>query len=120
MTQAAVLPCIFVVDLDSHQVGHDFAQPAIMIPFHPNHLDPAFGIRQLANVAQELPVFFLEASKIEVAEDIAKEDEPPKRHGAQRLQRCLGPAYVRSQVEVGQDHRVESRLLHPRVLQERC
>jgi hypothetical protein len=55
----AKLPGVFLEDFNAYQMRHDFRKTLIMIPFHPNHLDVALGVGELADVTQELPVFFL-------------------------------------------------------------
>src|ERR1051326_5200955 len=68
------LPNIFLIHLHTHQVRHDIRQPLIMISFNPHHFNIAFGIRQLANVAEKLPVIFGEPSEIQVGKDVAEQN----------------------------------------------
>ena len=85
VTQAAVLPGVLLVDFHAHQVRHHVAQAAVMISLDPDHFDFALRIGKLADVAEELPVLFLEPAKVQITEDIAQQDQPLKRDGSQRL-----------------------------------
>ena len=50
VTDAVKIPFILLVDVDADQMRHHVGQTKIVIPLNPNHCDPAFRIRQLANV----------------------------------------------------------------------
>ena len=122
MPEATKLPGIFLIDLDAHQVRHHLGKTVVMIALDPDYLHPAFGIRQLADVAQELPVLFFQAAEVQVAEDIAQKNEAAEGDFLQQLERGFRTAHLRPQVQVGKDHRVATRRLHasywnPRVLQ---
>src|SRR6266852_5873073 len=56
VTATFKFPLVFFVDFHSHQVRHNLAQSAVMVAFHPHHLDAALGVRELADVAEKLPV----------------------------------------------------------------
>ena len=71
VAQALVLPLIFLVHADPHQMGHDFGQAVVVIAFDPDHFDIALGVRELANEAEKFPVLFFQASEIEVGKNIA-------------------------------------------------
>jgi len=70
VTPAAKFPAILLENFDPDQVRHDFGQPLVMVAFHPNHLDIAPGIRELADVAKKLPVFFFQTTKVQIAENV--------------------------------------------------
>ena len=74
MMDAVKIPFILLVNINTDQVGHHVTKTAIVIPLNPNHRDATFRIRQLANVAEKLPVFFLEPAEIEIAENIAQQN----------------------------------------------
>ena len=80
MTDAIEIPFILLVDIDADQMGHHVGKTMIVIPFNPDHRDPAFGIRHLANVTEKLPVFFLKPAEIQIAENIAQQDQAAKRN----------------------------------------
>ena len=71
---ALKIPFVLLVNINTDQVGHHVTKTVIVIPLNPNHRDAAFRIRQLANVAEKLPVFFLEPAEIEIAENIAQQN----------------------------------------------
>ena len=74
MMDAVKIPFILLVDVNADQMGHHVGKTMIVISLNPNHRDSAFRIRQLANVAEKLPVFFLEPAEIEIAENIAQQN----------------------------------------------
>jgi hypothetical protein len=112
MMDAGKIPFVLLVDVDAHQMRHHVGKTMIVIPLNPDYCDPAFRIRQLANVAEKLPVFFLKAAEIQIAENIAQQDQAAKRNRFQHLQSSLGTAYLRTQVQVRKDHRVVTRRVH--------
>jgi hypothetical protein len=75
VTDSAEFPLVLLVDGYSDEVRHDRAQTFVVVPFHPNYFFAALRIRELANIAQEVPVMFLQACEIQVTEDVAKQDE---------------------------------------------
>lgn len=72
LTDAVKIPFVLLVDIDTDQVGHHVGQTMVVIPLNPNHRDAAFRIRELADVTKKLPVFFLKAAEIQIAENIAQ------------------------------------------------
>jgi hypothetical protein len=109
---AVKIPFILLIDIDAHQVGHYVGKAMIMIPLNPDHRDPALRIRQLANITEKLPVFFLKATEIQIAENIPEQDQAAKRNRFQHLQSSLGTAYLRTKMQVRKDYRVVTRRVH--------
>jgi hypothetical protein len=112
MMDAAKIPFVLLIDIDAHQMGHHVRKAMIVIPLNPDHRNSAFRIRQLADVAEKLPVFFLKPAEIQIAENIAQQNQAVKRHRFQHLQSSLGTAYLRTQVQVRKDYRVITRRVH--------
>jgi len=110
--EAVKIPLVLLVDIDTDQVGHHIGKTMIVIPFNPDHRDAALRIRQLANIAEKLPVFFLKAAKIQIAKNVAQQDQAAKRNRFQHLQSSFGTAYFRTQMQVRKDHRVVTRRVH--------
>ncbi len=77
MADAVELPDISLIDGDSDEVGHDLGKALVVISLNPDDFDFALGIGELANAGEKLPVITGQSSEIEVAEDVAQEDEPP-------------------------------------------
>jgi hypothetical protein len=98
MTDAVKIPFVLLIDIDADQMGHHVGKTVIVIPLNPDHRDPAFRIRQLSDVPEKLPVFFLKPAEIQIAENIAQQDQAAKRNRFQHLQSSLGTAYLRTQV----------------------
>src|ERR1700730_4309259 len=71
MAESVVLPSVLLIDADPDEVRHDVGEAVVVIAFDPDDLDIAFGIRELANVAEELPVVFSKAGEVEVGKDVA-------------------------------------------------
>jgi hypothetical protein len=109
---AVEIPFVLLIDIDADQMGHHVGKTMIVIPLNPDHRNSAFRIRQLADVAEKLPVFFLKPAEIQIAENIAQQDQAAKRNRFQHLQSSLGTAYLRTQMQVRKDHRVVTRRVH--------
>lgn len=112
MAQPLIIPRVFLIDLYANQMRHDVGKPVIVIAFHPDHFDLPLGIRELADVAEEPPVFFGQAAKVEVGEDVSQQDQAaesvfPKNAGSRA---CL--AAIRTKVHIGEDQRVVDRQIH--------
>jgi hypothetical protein len=100
VSKSGVIPLVLLVDLNPDQVRHYLGKPVVMVPLDPYDLHPPFGIREFSDVAEEMPVFFLEAAKIEIAKNIPEKDEATKGNRPQHLQGSLGTAHFRPQVQV--------------------
>ena len=74
-----------------------------MIAFHPNHLNASLGIGKLANVGEKAPVVFLETSEIEVAEDIAQQNQAAEAVLPQHFDCIARAAETRAQVKIGKN-----------------
>ncbi len=120
VAQAFVWPRIFLVDADAHQVRHDVGEPVVVVAFHPHDLDIAFGIGELANVAQELPMFFGETGEVEVGKNVAQQDQPLKTVFLQHPRGFAGVAGLCTEVQVGKDQRVVDMQIHSTVVTTLC
>jgi hypothetical protein len=85
VADAAVIPLVFLVYLDSNQVRHYVRQAVVMVSLDPDNLHTPFGIRELSDIAQETPVFFLEAAKIQIAKNVSQENEAAEGNRLKRL-----------------------------------
>src|SRR4051794_12544976 len=104
---AAKFPEVLLIHRNAHQVRHHVCKAAVVVSLYPDDFDAALGIRKLADVGEELPVIFLEACKIKVAEDVTEQNEAPEADGFQHSQRLLRSAHLRSEVNVGQKDGIE-------------
>src|SRR5436305_325589 len=75
VVDALEIPFVLLVDINTDQMRHHVGKTMIVIPFNPDHRDPAFRIRELADVTEKLPVFFFKAAKIQVAENVPEQDQ---------------------------------------------
>ena len=91
-----------------------------MIAFHPHHLNIAFRIRQLPDVAEKLPVVFREARKIEISENIAEKNQPLKTIVFQHARSFPRMTRLCTEVQVGKDQRVVHGQIHTSVVAEQC
>jgi hypothetical protein len=73
VANAAVMPLVFLVNLNSNQVRHNLRQSVVVVSFDPDHLDGALGIGEFADVTEELPMLFLKPTKIQIAENITEQ-----------------------------------------------
>ena len=72
MTQACVFPLVFLKNFHADQVRHDVGETVVVVSFDPDYFDVALGIGEFADRAEKLPVFFLEASEVEVGKDVGE------------------------------------------------
>ena len=96
MMNAVKIPFVLLVHIDTDQVGHHVGKTMIVIPLHPDHRDPAFRIGQLADVTEKLPMFFFKTAEIEIAKNVAQQDQAAERNCFQHLQSSLGTAHLRT------------------------
>jgi hypothetical protein len=120
VTHSPETPFIFLVDLHPHQVRHDLRQSLIMVALDPDHLHPPFGIGKPADIRKKLPVLFLQAAEVQITEDVAQKDEPAEGIPLQHGQRGSRTAYFRTQVQIGENHRVETRSIHAFYIHKSC
>jgi hypothetical protein len=83
-----------------------------VVALDPNHFDLALRIRQLANVAEKFPVLFGQAAEIQIGEDIAKQNQPAKTVPPQHSPGIVSAAYVRTEMQVGEDESVVNGRTH--------
>jgi len=114
--QAGICPGVFLIGAHADEVGHQVDQPRVVIAFHPDHLDVAFGIGKPSNLGEESPVVFVEAGEIEVGEDVTQQNEPSELSQFYQLQRLARPAHVRAKVKVAHDQRIRRYGLHTSVV----
>ncbi len=106
VAQTLIFPLIFLVHAHAHQMRHDWSQAVVVIAFDPHHFDVALGIGELANEAEKFPVFFFQASEIEVGKNVAQQNQAPILIFLQNAQRLARAAHVRAEVQIRQDQRV--------------
>ena len=111
-----VRPFVFLEDTYPDQVRHDLAQSMVVIAFHPDDFDVVPGIGKFADIAEEFPVLFREPAKVQIRKDVAEQDEAAKVSFLQELQRVSGTADFRTEVQVGNDHRIKVLFLHALLL----
>src|SRR5579884_4079620 len=109
---AAILPNVYLVNLNADQVRHDVGETLIVVSLDPDNFHVAFGIRQLADVGQKVPVLFLQAPEVEVAEDIAEKNEPAEGDSLQHPDRIPGARKLRAQMQVRQNQGVVAWRFH--------
>jgi hypothetical protein len=88
VTDSAEFPLVLLIYRYSDEVRHDCAQTFDVVPFHPNYFFTALGIGELADIAEEVPVMFLQTREVKVTEDVAKQDEALELKRFQEAQ-CL-------------------------------
>ena len=65
-------------------------------------------------------MLFFQATEIQIAKDVAQENKPAKGSFFQHRERGFGTAYFRAQVQIGENHRVETRDIHAFYIQKSC
>ncbi len=112
VTKSVILPGVVLVDADAHQVRHDVGESVVVIAFDPHDFDIALGIRELANVAEELPVVLSEAGKVQIGEDVAQQDQALEAACLKDARGFAGMAGLCTEVQVGKDQRVVAMQIH--------
>ncbi len=106
MAQSPIFPLIFLVHLDTDQMRHDFREAAIVVAFDPHNFNLALGIGELANEAEKFPVFFFQASEIEIGKDVAEQNEAAIVSSLKDAQGLASAAHVRAEMQIREDQRV--------------
>ena len=106
MALAFVQPYITLIHRHTDNVRHEIREAMVMIAFHPDDLDPAFGIGELADIGEEFPMLAGQATEVEIGKNIAEQDEAAKAMRLQNVQGILGAAKLRPQVDIGHNQRV--------------
>ena len=112
VTHALIFPDILPIHRDTNQVRQQIREPMIVIALNPHHFNVALGIRKLADAGEKLPMFFLKATKIQIAEDVAQQDQPAEVARLEQFESTLRTAYFRSQVDIRDNERVEKVSCH--------
>src|SRR5580658_9696654 len=120
VTKSVILPRVVLVDADSDQVRHNICKPVVVIAFHPHDFDIALRIRELSNVAEELPVIFGQAGEVEVGKDVAQQDQALEAVFLQHARGFTGTAGLCTEVQVGKDQRVVAMQIHNLVVARQC
>jgi hypothetical protein len=120
VTHSRVLPAITLVNPYADQMRHDVGEAVVVIAFNPHHFNLAFRIRELANVAEKLPVVFCQTRKIEISENIAEKDQSLKAIVLQHPRRFPRMTRLCTEVQVGKDQRVVHGQIHTSVVAEQC
>ena len=116
MPLVRVVPDITLVNGHSDQVRHDVGKTLIVISLDPNHFHLAFWIGELANAGEELPMFAGKTAEVQVGKNISQQNQSGIAQRLQQVECFTGPAQLRSQVQVGNNQRVESRIRHTRTM----
>jgi hypothetical protein len=118
--QSLILPEVVLINPHAHQVRHDVGQAVIVVALDPHDFDITLGVRELADIAEKLPVFLGQPGKVEIGEDVAKKNQSPE---AVLLEHASGFARVAglcTQVQVREDQRVVHVQIHTIVLAADC
>jgi len=78
----------------------------IVIAFHPNNRATLLRVGKLADTRQKIPVLPFQSRKIKIAEDITQQNQLPEVNAFQHVDGFFRPAYIRAQVDVGEDERI--------------
>lgn len=73
-----IVPRILLINADADQMRHHFGQAMIMVPFHPDYFHIMFGVGQLADVSQKLPMLFGQPAEIQIGKHVAQQNQPTK------------------------------------------
>lgn len=97
---ALVLPDIALVNRNADQVRHDLRQPLVVVPLHPNDFDLALAVGKFSDLGKKHPMFAVEAAKIQVREDVTKQDQATILTGVQNCECVPRAADVRTEMNV--------------------
>ena len=105
-------PNVLLVNGNSNQMRHDVRKAVIMVSFDPDNLNFSLWIREFADVAQELPMFFREAPKVQVGKDVSQQDQAIEPKRLKKTKSFFCPANLASEVQVRQDECVKMATRH--------
>jgi hypothetical protein len=120
VAQSCELPGVALVNPHTDEVRHDVRQAVVVISFNPDDLNIAFGIRELADIAEKLPMVFGEAGKVKVGENVAEQDQALEAIFFQNAGGFAGVAGLCTEVQVGKDQRVVHGQIHPSRVVKEC
>src|ERR1700688_2412891 len=92
----------------------------IVIALDPHHLNVTLGIRELADVAEKLPVLFSEAGEIKIGKNIAQQNQPLETILLEHARGFARMTGLCTQVQVGKDQRVVPVQIHIPVVAAKC
>ncbi len=118
--QAPILPGVLLINPHAHQVRHDVGKAVVMVALDPNDFNIPLGVRELADIAEKLPVLFGQPGKVEVGEDVAKKNQPLEAVLLEHASSFARVAGLRTQVQVREDQRVVAMQIHISVLSNEC
>src|ERR1700733_9283571 len=99
---------------------HNVSEALVVIAFDPNNFQTAFRIGKLANESQKFPMFFSEPPKIQVCEDVAQQNQPPKTIFLQHASGLASMAGVGAQMDIRKDQRIVDGRIHTLLLPQQC
>ncbi len=120
VAQPTITPRVVLIHAYADQVRHDVRQSVVVISLDPDNFNFSLRIRQLADVAEKLPVLFREPRKIQIGEDIAQQNQPLKPILPEYPGRLARTARLGPEVQVRKDQRVVDMQIHISVLAVDC
>src|SRR5579863_1308938 len=120
VAQPAIVPGVVLVNPYSHQMRHDVGKAVVVVALDPHDFDVALGVRKFADIAEKLPMFFGQAGKIEIGEDVAQKNQPLEAIFLEHARRFAGMAGLCTQVQVRKDQRVADMQIHASVVSKQC
>src|SRR5207248_1874717 len=106
MLYATKIPNVFLIHANADQVRHELRKPVIVIALDPNDFYMPFGIGQLADISQELPMLFFQTAEIQVGKNVSEQNKAVERCRFEHSQRGCSAAYFRAQVKIRNNNRV--------------
>jgi hypothetical protein len=118
MALPLVLPHVTLIYGDADEMRHHLRKAVIVVPFHPHDFNATLAIRQLADLGEEVPVIAVQATEIQVGEDVAQKNEAAIGTGFKNCEGISGAADFRSKMDVRQEQRVAR--LHTYIVAQPC
>ncbi len=112
MRKPSVAPCILLVNFHAHKMRHHVRETMVVVAFHPHDFNIPLGIGELADVAEKLPVLFLEAAKIEVVKNVSEKNEAAKEIVFEDGGCFASATDLGAEMQVRQYQRVVDRRVH--------
>ena len=106
------IPGVLLIHAHAHQVRHDVREALIVIAFDPNNFDSALGIGEFPDVGEKPPMVFFEATEVEIAKDVAEQNQTPEGIGLQHAHSVAGAAELRPEMQIGEDDGVYGLAVH--------
>jgi len=106
------LPHVFLVNVNPDEVRHHVCETVVVVAFYPDHFYPPLRVRELPDEGEEMPVVFSESPEIEIAKDVAEENQATKDERTEQSESFSRSRGFGSEMQIRDNHNLVNRCLH--------